>query len=140
MPAEENKAVVRDFIEGLTASGWRFAEEHLAPDYIEHGLPPGYGNEIEGWRRLCEDWFRAIPDYCIAIDDLLAEGDRVAARITLMGTHSGDWVGQAPTGRQFRVGAIRIHRLAGGKIAEMWSVTDQLGMQQQMGFAPAPDQ
>jgi SnoaL-like polyketide cyclase len=72
------------------------------------------------------------------IEDQIAEGDTVVTRWTGTGTHQGDLLGMAPTGKPAKVMGIWIHRLAGGKIVESWNVWDTLGMLQQLGVIPAP--
>jgi ketosteroid isomerase-like protein len=78
----------------------------------------------------------AFPDLRVQIDDLIAEADRVAARLTFTGTHRGDFRGIAPTGRPVRFDAIRIYRIVQGKIAETWASQDALGLLQQLGAVP----
>jgi len=80
----------------------------------------------------------AMPDYNVSIDDLIAEGDRVAARFTMRGTHTGaDFLGLPASGRKINVTGISIFRIADGKIAEHWANEDALGLLQQLGAMPA---
>jgi predicted ester cyclase len=74
----------------------------------------------------------AFPDQRVAVDDLLAESDRVAVRFTLRGTHLGELLDLAPTGRRVTVPGVAIYRIAGGRIAEGWVGFDALGLLEQL--------
>jgi steroid delta-isomerase-like uncharacterized protein len=79
----------------------------------------------------------AFPDTQFTIDDMVAEGDRVAMRWTAIGTHNGDLDGMAPSGKPISVSGVSIDRIVDGKIVEEWSAWDALGMMQQIGVIPA---
>jgi steroid delta-isomerase-like uncharacterized protein len=81
-----------------------------------------------------------LPDLATTVEDTIAEGDKVAARWTARGTHNGELMGIPPTGKKVAMTAISIHRIVDGKIAESWINFDALGMMQQLGVAPAPEQ
>ena len=80
----------------------------------------------------------AFPDLTITVEDLIAEGDRVASRTTLRGTHDGELFGAPPTGRALTVPMMSIERIAAGRVAEHWRVSDELGLLRQLGLAPPP--
>ena len=77
--------------------------------------------------------FNAFPDIHFTIDDMIAEGDKVVVRFTVRGTHQGDYLGVPPTGKQFAVNGIAIHRIVDGREVEVWDCVDILGMLQQLG-------
>jgi len=79
---------------------------------------------------------QALPDLHVTVDDLLAEGDKVAARVTLEGTHTSAVLGPPASGRKVRFGAILIARIAGGKIAQAWNNVDPLTLLKQIGALP----
>jgi predicted ester cyclase len=79
-----------------------------------------------------------IPDLRVTIEELVAEGDKVAVRRSYEGTHRGELLGIPPTGKQVRIGGISIFRLTEGKIAEHWEQLDRLALMQQLGVIPAP--
>ena len=92
----------------------------------------------EGFKQFLEGTFTAYPDGQFIIEDMFAEGDKVAVRLTLRGTHEGvTRTGIAPTGKQITATAIEVYRLDGGKIVEKWMNFDFLGLMQQMGAIPA---
>ena len=80
---------------------------------------------------------QAFPDARFTIEDILAEGDKLADRYTISGTHARPFLGIPATGRQIHLAGISIVRISGGKIAERWAVTDQLGLLRQLGALPA---
>jgi steroid delta-isomerase-like uncharacterized protein len=128
-----NRALVRRFIEDFWAGGdLSRVEEFLAPDYIEHNLLPGQEPGLEGYKRRFLALRAAFPDVHITIDDVLAEADRVMARVTIEGTHLGPFLGQPASGRVVRMAAINIYRVANDRIAERWGVQDLYGLMRQI--------
>ena len=81
-----------------------------------------------------------MPDLAVIIEDMLAEGEKVATRYTLEGTHGGELFGVPPTGKRLSIKSMTIERVSEGKIREHWRVTDTLGMMQQLGVVPEPGQ
>ncbi len=143
MMTEENKTLAHRFFDEI-ADGGRFdrAAEIMTADYRHHdpGLPP----ELQGSRDAYIGHFpmytTAFPDMRIAVDDMIADDDKVATRWTLTGTHNGNLMGIPPTGKPVNVSAITIQRIADGKIVEGWTIFDALGMMQQIGVVPSPGQ
>ena len=88
---------------------------------------------IDGYRQATVLWRDSFPDLKVSVDDVVAEGDRVAARWTLLGHHQGEFMRVPPTGREVNVGGIIIYRLASGKIIEYWGVFDSLNLMRQLG-------
>ena len=82
----------------------------------------------------------AFPDLQATIEDLIAEGHKVAVRGTLRGTHPGELLGIPPTGAQVTVPLIDINRIEAGKLVERWGEADMLGLLHQLGVIPAPGQ
>ena len=136
-----NSALVRRFIEDFWAGGdLSRVEEFLAPEYIEHNLLPGQTPGLEGYKRRYLALRAAFPDVDIAIEDMLAEGDRVMARVTIEGTHLGPFLGQPASGRIARMAAINIYRVSSERIVERWGVQDLYGLLQQIADAEAASQ
>lgn len=80
----------------------------------------------------------AFPDFNLTVDDMVAEGDKVVARITWRGTHKDEYMGIAPTDKQVTMEIISIYRVEGGKLAEQWAKSDTLNMMQQLGVGHPP--
>ncbi len=134
MSAEGNKRIIRRFVEEVQNGGdLTVLDEIAAADYVNHTAPPGVPPDREGLKQLTATFRRAFPDGRMAIEDLVAEGDRVVTRKTFRGTHRGELMGIPPTGRAVAIQLIDIVRLADGKAVESWSAADDLGMLQQLG-------
>ncbi len=141
MSTEQNKAVVRRFYEEmLSRHQLAVAGELFTDDFVDHDPddPEGRVSGIEGAKEEVGVYIAAFPDMEVSVDDLFAEGDRVAVRGTLRGTHAGALAGIPPTGKAVTVPAIQTFRLVDGKIAEAWLSIDRLAMLQQIGALPAP--
>ena len=137
MSTEENKAIVRRIWEEILNKGnLALVDELVAPNYIGHfpGMEDIKGPE--GLKQLFTMYLTAFPDLRLTIDDMVAEGDKVVCRVTLRGTHKGDLMGIAPTGKQVTGTRTVIHRIVGGKEVEGWDCADTLGMLQQLGVVP----
>jgi predicted ester cyclase len=139
MHEEQNKQIVRRFVDeyqtGASASAF---EELLDPQVLDHSRPPGVAAGAEGVRQQFDAFRAAFPDFRATILDQVAEGDKVVTRKVFHGTHEGDLMGIAPTGRQVEITVIDIVRIRDGKIAEHWNVVDQLGLMQQLSVLPEP--
>ena len=136
--SEEIKALVRRQEEDLFSGGsLELADEIYAPDYVGHD--PSNPEEVRGLqaaKQAAADYRRAFPDLRVTVEDLIAEGDKVAARLRVRGTHLGDLNGIAPTGRRVDFTGIVMSRVEGGRIAEDWANFDDLGMMRQLGVTP----
>jgi len=95
---------------------------------------------LEAFKQIEAMLLTALPDVHYTVEDLLAEGDKVAVRLTVTGTQHGAFMGIPPTGKHTTVTESAISRIVGGKIAEHWSETDMLGLMQQLGVNPPPGQ
>ena len=95
---------------------------------------------LEAAKHAAADYRQAFPDLHVTVEDLIAEGDRVAARLRFRGTHLGELDGIAPTGRRVDCTGIVISRIEEGKISEDWANFDDLGMMQQLRLIPEPGQ
>jgi steroid delta-isomerase-like uncharacterized protein len=136
MTTEENKAVLRRHGEAFNTGDLAVADETMAPNYVYHGSGGMEFKGPEGFKQIITMMRTAFPDLQVTVDDMVAEGDKVAHRLILRGTHKGELMGIAPTGKQVTISAVTISRFVGGKEVEAWSNLDQLGMMQQMGVAP----
>jgi steroid delta-isomerase-like uncharacterized protein len=137
MSSATNKATVRRYYEQVLSLGRvELVEEFLAENIELHGtdLRPGM-NAVSGWVAAM---VAAFPDRQTAVEEVIAEGDRVVVRSTFTGTHQGEMKGIPATGRSVTQPAITIFRMANGKIAEGWYAADHLSMMQQLGVIPTP--
>ena len=142
MSTEENKAIAHRFFEEvcngrkLDVANELFSTNHTYSDPSIPGVGPG----PEGQKQVVSTYQTAFPDAHWAVEDQIAEGDKVVTRWTATGTHQRELQGIPPTGKHVTVPGIWVHRLVGGKIVESWNVWDTLGMLQQLGVVPSPGQ
>lgn len=137
----ENKAQFRRAYEELLNGGnLAVAEDLVAPEFLNHEAPPGRNRGPESMRGLATMLRTAFPDLHFTIEELVAEGDTVAGRLTMSGTHRGPLMGMPPTGRSVRQDHMHFVRFQNGKAIEHWGVRDEMGMMQQLGVIPGPEQ
>ena len=132
---EKNKAIVRRFLEELwNRSNFAVVDELLANDYDGHSSTVIRGSE--GAMAFIPRLRAALPDFQFRVLDQIAEGDKVATRWKLFGTHKGAFQGAPPSGKRVEMTGITIFRIANGKLIEGWTNEDVLGMLQQIGVVP----
>jgi predicted ester cyclase len=107
-------------------------DDFFAPDFVSHNNPPGFPAGAEGVKRFFTMFRDAFPDVSVEIDETVVEGDRAAVATTFTGTHDGELMGMAPTGRRVSVTGIDIVRVSGGKIVEHRGLTDIVGLMRQL--------
>ncbi len=141
MSTEDNKAIIRRFLEGIFTQGNPdVVDELAAPDFVVHDPSSEVGQvDTEGVKGSIAWSHNAFPDLRVTIEDQVAEGDKVATRWTVRGTHRGEMMGAAPTGNQVTFTGTQTDYILGGKIVESWSNWDTLGMLQQIGAVPVPE-
>jgi len=133
---EKNKALVRRSVEAWVKGNWALLDEFIVTDYVDHDPLPGQAPGREGYKQAGTMILKAFPDFQIAVEDMIAEGDKVVVRSTCSGTHKGEFMGIAPTGKKVTFTQISIYRIVGGKFVEEWSNMDTLGFLQQLGVIP----
>ena len=133
MSTEENKALIgRLYEEVWNQHNPEAADEFVAPDVFTRDMLPEYQHGVDGYKHLVRWLHTAMPDLRMDIEDIIAEADKVAAFVTLSGTHTGPLRDLDPSGREVSVKHSHRYRLTNGKVAEIWSARDDLGMMQQM--------
>jgi steroid delta-isomerase-like uncharacterized protein len=131
------KATARRFFQEVFNEGRvELIPEVTTENFVEHETIPGgpEGREAVTW--FVSSFRGAVPDLRAEVEDLIAEGDRLAVRSTWSGTHQGDLFGMPATGKRFTMNVIDIVRFEGDRVAEHWGVSDVAGMMQQVGLAP----
>jgi len=137
VPAEENKAAARRFLEETDKGNLDVIDELVSPDAIDHNPFPGQAPGAQGVKQVFGMLRTAFPDMSQSIEDMVAEGDRVAFRSTLHGTHRGEFLGIPATGKQVALPGIDIIRFDDdGKMVEHWGLFDVPLLMQQLGVMP----
>ncbi len=130
MTLEENKAIVRRFVEAYNNRNLDAFDNLLAPDYFDHTSQVNK----EGLIQLMNMAFKGFPDFKETIEDIIAEGDKVWARITFTGTHKGEFMGIAPTGKKVTTEMVDIFRIANGKLIEYRDVNNNFDFFKKLGI------
>ncbi len=141
--SEENKALARREVEEIFTQGkLDVAEEIYTSDFVDHDLVlPREMHGPEEMKEYVAMYRSAFPDLKVPLEDQVAEGDKVVNRWTAQGTHLGEYMGIAPTGKEVRFAGMHISHIAQeGKIAENWEVYDLMGLMRQIGAVPTPEQ
>jgi steroid delta-isomerase-like uncharacterized protein len=132
---------MRRYLDVFEQGNIELLDELLAPDYVNRTpATPDLPTGPEGVKGVVSMFRSAMPDLRVAVEDMIAEGDKVATRYTLEGTHEGELFGVPPTGRRLSIKSMTVERVSDGKIREHWRVTDNLEMMQQLGVVPEPGQ
>jgi steroid delta-isomerase-like uncharacterized protein len=137
MSVSENKALYRRYLEILNARRPDMLDEVVSPDFVGHDLPHGFLAGREGLKQYRSMLDHAFPDFEAVLQDIVAEDDRVAARVRMHGHHRGEFAGVAATGRLVNTELFEIVRIHHGKIAERWLLRDRLAEMLQLGITPA---
>jgi predicted ester cyclase len=132
--SEDNKAAVRACFENASQGNFDALDEILTPDYVVH---PEEARGRDGLQEMVEGYRSALSGLRVTIDQQFTDGDYVATRFTISGTHDGDLMGTPPTGKDVAFSGITISRCEGGRIAEEWELTDAVGLLGQIGALPA---
>jgi steroid delta-isomerase-like uncharacterized protein len=111
-------------------------DENVDPDLIFHAPVPNGMTGVQALKQVWVTLLGAFPDLHVAIEDVIAEGDKVVHRNTVTGTHQGEYRGVAPTGKPVTYNEIFIFRFADGRITEIWGVVDVLAQLKQLGVIP----
>ncbi len=141
MPAEDNEAVIRRWIEAYNERDLEAEADVLAPGFVAHvPAAPGPLEGLEVWRQFSGPFAEAFPDLRLTVEDVVSDGEKVAARVTFRGTHRGEFQGIPPTGKKVAFSSMEFNRVVGGKVEEHWVELDLLGLMQQLGAVPPPEE
>ncbi len=112
-------------------------DEIMAANFVEHEAFPGLSADRAGVKGFFAMMRKAFPDLNFTVDFYMADGDKVAAYLTMSGTHKGEFMGMAGTGKKINVRVIDIVRFENGKAVEHWGVSDAMAMMEQLGAVHA---
>ena len=131
---EANKQLVRDYFKAFLAADEAWWSQHIAPTFRRHD--PGLPFEVvgpAGVKKLAVALLPGIPDMELPIADLVAEGEKVLARLSVKGTHGGDLMGISATGKKIDIGVLDLFHIRDGMLIEHWALLDNLGLLRQIG-------
>ncbi len=136
--SDQNKELVRKSFEHTAAGDLGAFDKYFSSDLVYHGTAGVEIQGLGGLKEMASMYLNAFSEIKMEIHDQAADGDKVWTRLNIVATHTGELQGIAPIGKGISIGMMTVHRLAGGKIVEMWDITDEMGMMQQLGVIPAP--
>jgi steroid delta-isomerase-like uncharacterized protein len=136
---QDNRAIVRDFVEETINQGRIDSTERFVWEDVVEQVPfPGQGPGVEGLKDVLRGMRAGFPDIHFAIEEQIAEGDKVLSRFEWTGTHRGEFLGVPATGRPVKVWGMVVDRLVDGRIKETRIIMDALGLMMQLGAFPPP--
>ena len=133
MTKQDNLAVQEKFGSAVNSGKLELLRDVIASDVVDHDPAPDQGAGQEGYIRMFAALRTSFPDLAISGDQLVTDEDKIAVAYTMTGTHQGEFMGVAPTGRKIRARGVQIARFQDGKMVERWGSSDQLGILQQIG-------
>jgi len=136
MWTKRHETLIRRYYDVLSANRLDELDSLMASAFVEHETLPGIPPTRDGLKQKYALLRSGFSDLRFSVDDLFQVGGRVAARVTVSGTHDGNFMGRPPTGRRFAVNSVDIFRVDGDCVVEHWGVFDQMGMLAQLGALP----
>ena len=134
MLTDDNKALVQRFYEEvINQKNLAALDQFVAPNAVNHTVPLGLP---QGPNQFLTMHLNAFPDMKVTVEDLLADGDKVVALVSIRGTQQGAFRAVSPTGKPITVMGINIFRIVNGKMVEHWGLVDRIGALQQLGVVP----
>ena len=130
MSVEENIAIGRKMMEAVNRQDLTLLDELLIPDYVNPQLKV---RSREDLKQILRRQYKAFPDVHRKLENIIADMDTVWIRVTITGTHTGEYRGIAPTGKKYVMAAVPSYRIVDGKIVEGWSVWNPLDLFKQLG-------
>jgi steroid delta-isomerase-like uncharacterized protein len=134
--SEQNKELVHRFFDAVASGDEGRLDDIVAVDAVDHTPFPNQAPGREGVKQIFRSLRSAFPDFEREVLELISEGDRVAVRSMFRGTHRGEFMGIAATGRPIEVESIDILTVKGGRLVEHWGLFDQMALMSQLGAMP----
>jgi predicted ester cyclase len=140
LPENENRAVVRRIQEEVLKEGrLDLIDELFSADVIDHSNLPGFSPGREGIRQMIAMYRGVFENAQVNIESVVAEGDEVVSRCTISGTHVGEYLGIAPTGKHVKITVLGVDRVVDGRVVEHWEHFDPLVLMQMIDYLPSPE-
>jgi predicted ester cyclase len=137
-PADDHKAVVRRWIDAYNDRDDETEAAVRASGYTAHVGGEPEPLDSTAWTQFIGGFSAAFPDLRLTVEDIVSEGDRVAARVAFRGTHTREFLGIPPTNAEVAFWGMEFNRMVGGKVEEHWVVLDQLSLLRQLGMSVIP--
>ena len=126
--SEDNKAKMRRFAEEVVQNGnFAVLDELVAPNFVDHNPGPGQAPGAEGIKQFFTAMHAAVSDLRVSVEQILAEGDKVVAHVSISGKHTGELMGIPPSGKEVVMRVSDLVRIENGQVVERWGVEDMSG-------------
>jgi steroid delta-isomerase-like uncharacterized protein len=135
--ADYKEMAQRWYAEVMNEGNEDVIEELCAPNFVDHDPLPGTAPDRDGLHDFVKQVRTAFPDLDATIDDMLVDGDEIAVRATIRGTHEGDFMGISATGKKVEVANYDFVRFENDQAVEHWGTLDSAALMEQLGAAPA---
>lgn len=132
---DADKQLCRDYFQAFLGRDEAWWAAHISPDFVRHdsGLPFEVRGPA-GVKQLADALLPGIPDMALPIEDVVSEDGKVLVRLRVVGTHGGELMGMAPTGRRIDIGVMDLFHVRDGVLVEHWALLDNLGLLKQLGM------
>ena len=134
--SEQNKAVFEKLMSALNAKDMATMESLIADDFVDNDAMPGMAPGRQGMIDMMGMFVGPFPDLNVVVEHWVAEGDLVVGVMTTKGTQTGEFMGMPASGKKFSVREMHMVRVANGKMAEHWGLSNEMAMMQQLGVMP----
>jgi len=134
MSMQQNKSLLKRFISEVNKGNFNVIDELFAEDYVNRYPAPGATPNKEGFKQVLVGTRKTFPDFHWSLEDIIAEGDKVAYRLTMQGTDTGGFMGMPPTGKKVSIAGVSILRFANCKAVEHWYIGDNMTLFHQLGL------
>ena len=135
MSTQDNKVIARRVYEIFSSDNLDALNEVFARDFVDHNPQPEQARGLKGLKEMLSSLRESFPDLQWTPEDAIAEGDKVASRITISGTQRGMYKSIPATGEHTSIPLVNVLRIVDGKVVERWGVSDHLSLLQQLGSA-----
>jgi steroid delta-isomerase-like uncharacterized protein len=129
----ENKAIVQKVYDVINSKELDGLDALIAIDLADHSPSPGAPPGLAGTKQTLGMFHAVFSNFRVTVEDMIANGDKVVARLTVNGTNTGEFMGLPPTGKEVTIGGIEMFRVADGKLVERWAEFDMMSLMQQLG-------
>ena len=134
MSTKENRAILQRLFRELNQGNVNVLDELFVEDFVDRYPVPGETPNKEGFKQFLAGTHETLPDWHWSLEDIIAEGDKVAYRFTMHGTDKGGYIGLPPTGKEVSFPGVGILRFAKGKVVERWTIVDSMNILHQLGL------
>lgn len=137
---KQHHELAHKIYDAFNRGDWDALDDCFTDGFVDHEVPPEMGTGLAGVKAYVGMFRAGFPDLKFELVDLISEGERAACHTRVTGTHKGEFMGIAPTGKKIDVGGVDFVRIRNGKTAEHWGYSSEMKLMEQLGAVPIPEQ